>query len=148
MKRRIPRKHWKNRAAYLRFLLDFNYLDIECVNDAAVELGIEPVSVYQPRGPRLDIPERIPRKTGCIYVLRAPDGLHKIGRSVSPERRVGSLNTGRADRGLELVCTVAATHTSTLETMLHQRFASKRVNGEWFDLTPSDIEWIAGLPAS
>jgi hypothetical protein len=32
-----------------------------------------------------------------------------------------------------------------LERMLHARFADKRVDGEWFILTPEDVEYIKGL---
>lgn len=85
-------------------------------------------------------------KSGYIYVLRADNGLYKIGRSVNIDGRIKRLETVLPYE-LELVCAVKAKDYITTEAKLHQVFADKCVKGEWFQLTEADIEYIKGLGA-
>lgn len=81
-----------------------------------------------------------------VYVLHDTDvtGMFKIGRTADPEKRI--LNFG-----VHLPFTVGIVHIIPtdnmvqLETMLHRRFASKRVKGEWFILDGDDLDYIWAL---
>lgn len=76
---------------------------------------------------------------GYIYVITAGNGLSKIGLTRStPEQRLKSLQTG-APSELVLAFSVCVDRPNYEEGNLHDRYASKRSHGEWFELTPNDI---------
>lgn len=72
---------------------------------------------------------------GRVYVLEC-GGYYKIGFSKNPLERVRQLQTGCPFR-LHLVGTVTAPQTA--EFALHNKYADKRMHGEWFQLTPEDV---------
>ena len=83
--------------------------------------------------------ERTPKiVTGFVYLMRSGRH-HKIGRSTSVD--------GRA-RQLAIIIPVPPTTIHSIETddptgveaYWHRRFADKRGEGEWFDLSPDDIK--------
>lgn len=73
---------------------------------------------------------------GFIYLLT--DGEHfKIGYSrTDPSSRMRSCQTGNA-RELSLVASIRG--SQSVEKSIHRMFAAKRVRGEWFALSESDI---------
>lgn len=64
---------------------------------------------------------------------------YKIGVSNNPEKRVKSLQTGN-DRVLKIVHKVLCENYSDVETALHNQYKFLKVNGEWFDLTDTDVK--------
>lgn len=85
------------------------------------------------------------RKSKASYVyLMWSDNLYKIGISIDPERRRKAVEEGLLKPVL-LICQFFTDRAWKIERGLHQRFASKRIKGEWFDLTPEDVEYIRGL---
>ena len=74
-----------------------------------------------------------------VYMMRHQNGLTKIGKSNNPSTRERTLQA--EDPRLEMIFHCKA-HGST-ERRLHQIFESVRVRGEWFDLMPHHVEWIA-----
>lgn len=76
------------------------------------------------------------------YFAKAGDSsLVKIGRSADVQARLKSLQTG-CPTPIKLIAAFDGDH----EANWHKRFADKRVNGEWFQLSEQDIsniEWIA-----
>lgn len=72
---------------------------------------------------------------GAVYFVR-PDGADvvKIGWSTDVARRVAELQTANAAT-LRVIATMAGTLIT--ERSLHERFASARCEGEWFDLRSS-----------
>jgi len=84
--------------------------------------------------------------TGFVYLLKADNGVYKIGASTTPNQRSKTL-------GLQLPYETALMHTIEtddmygLENELHRKFAKKRKRGEWFELDEADIEYIKGLGA-
>lgn len=75
---------------------------------------------------------------GYVY-LAWLNGLHKIGKSKSPTRRMKEI--GKAN----LIHQVYAQDTGHVERQLHCMFYHRHVEGEWFDLTLGDVEYIKGL---
>lgn len=84
----------------------------------------------------------------AIYLVRAENGLTKIGIAVSPRRRLVSLRVD-SPIPLELVHMAVVGDAERVEAELHAEFAAKRSHGEWFRLTGDDITSIqARYPAS
>lgn len=75
-----------------------------------------------------------------IYLIRNGGGLHKIGRTKnSAEDRLRQLQTGSGS-DLRLVCSCAVSDVSKVESVLHRRYADRRVRGEWFELAQNEVE--------
>lgn len=99
---------------------------------------------YQPNtgGQASSKPKR--KKPGYIYLAYSETDHYKIGRSKGPADRIQVFNT-------EMPVEVSMLHTfetddmGQAEALLHDRYDSKRVKGEWFDLSVPDIEWITSI---
>ena len=82
-------------------------------------------------------------KRGCVYFFRHV-GLSpvKIGYSEkeSPMNRFNQLKT-YAPYGSEILGFIIISDARELESLLHNKYASKRLNGEWFDLTESEVNF-------
>ena len=75
------------------------------------------------------------QKTYLIY----DNNMYKIGRSIEPENRLKQIKAHNP--AAKLICTI----DKDIEKELHNKYKNKRVGGEWFDLTESDISYIAGM---
>ncbi len=65
-----------------------------------------------------------------LYFIRSLDsGLIKIGHSTNPDKRIKQLRLSTGER-LEFVCVGVGGYEH--EQILHERFDSDRVRGEWF----------------
>ena len=73
------------------------------------------------------------------YILTDGSGLYKIGKSIDVRKRVKSLMIGNPS-----IRIVAIFHKD-VESMLHDIFKEKRVAGEWFRLTKSDLERVKNI---
>ena len=79
-------------------------------------------------------------RAGYVYLLKANDGLYKIGRARDLDRRVIQLRKERPSLGLELVAYKKVKDCLYAERQWHKRFADKRRGpAEWFALTPDDV---------
>lgn len=76
-----------------------------------------------------------------VYLIRAENGLIKIGKSMDVERRFRTL-VSLSPVELELLCYFDTLFGDELEEELHAIYEEKRVRGEWFALTKSDVEDI------
>lgn len=109
---------------------------------------------WQERVEELDSPSRASvqrearqkaKTAGYVYLISG-GGYYKIGKTTN-------LGDRRKQIGLQLPFEVSlrhAVHTEDidrLELYWHERFASKRLNGEWFALTAEDVrEFESWLP--
>jgi DNA-binding NtrC family response regulator len=79
---------------------------------------------------------------GCVYFFRHI-GLTpvKIGYS-SNESPISRFNQFRtyAPYGSEILGFVILTNAKEIETFLHQKYANKRLSGEWFEITIEDVQ--------
>lgn len=89
-------------------------------------------------------------RTGSVYVLKYKDR-YKIGityQNVETRRRQveGELQR-HFDRNasVEIIAVYASNKPRTVEELLHAEFSSKRLEGEWFALTQSDLQEINTL---
>ena len=74
---------------------------------------------------------------GTVYLLRS--GKHyKVGRSNDAGRRQYEIKLQLPDR-VDLVHAITTDDPVGIERYWHERFADKRRNGEWFDLTASEV---------
>lgn len=80
-----------------------------------------------------------PRR-GVVYVMRAEDGLCKIGQTSSIKKRHKAIQSSSSVPVKVILCKRAGRWARDAEQHLHETFASKRVRGEWFALDTSDIE--------
>jgi hypothetical protein len=78
-----------------------------------------------------------PAVTGQVYLARMGKH-HKIGRTGSVGRRMYELAI-QLPEALSLVHVLETDDPEGIERYWHQRFATKRTNGEWFLLTREDI---------
>lgn len=83
-------------------------------------------------------------ESGIVYVLKADNGLYKIGRAKKFENRLLQLQT-QMPYDLEVIVLIESDDYIGLEKGLHKRFVSKREKGEWFELSEEDIEYLKGL---
>lgn len=97
-------------------------------------------------------PERKPSATsgmrntaGYVYLVNEVNGDHyKIGRTRNPENRLQTFNVKLPFR-VEYAHLIETDDMYTLEAQLHGRYNHCRVDGEWFALTPSEVDEIKSL---
>ncbi|HEX5281894.1 MAG TPA: GIY-YIG nuclease family protein [Micropepsaceae bacterium] len=82
-------------------------------------------------------PEEPAGATGAVYLLKHGQH-HKIGCSKQPEHRITELRVMLPPQS-HLVHIIKTDDPFGVETYWHRRYAEKRVNGEWFKLTPQDV---------
>lgn len=83
------------------------------------------------------------KQPGYVYLLQCGE-YYKIGVSQAPDKRIEQLATP-PPFDLEQVCLIETDDMYGLETGLHNRFADKRVRGEWFQLEQADVDYIVSL---
>lgn len=79
-------------------------------------------------------------KSGVVYLLKSAYG-YKVGRTRNIPNRMRAFGVKLPFiYTIPLVAWFEDCHAA--ESRYHQRFADKRINGEWFDLNDSDIQSI------
>jgi len=78
-------------------------------------------------------------KPGFVYVIKSRDGLSKIGITIDPRERLESLNRQYSGDSLEIERLYRVSNMRKYEKALHEYFSEKRIYGEWFDLSNSDL---------
>jgi hypothetical protein len=90
-------------------------------------------------------PEKPRRRTpGFVYLIRAENGLYKIGKAKDVSARMQPFSV-HFPMKWELIHSVKSDDYSYTEEFLHLKFADKRDVGEWFRLTPADVAYITAL---
>ena len=97
-------------------------------------------AVYRPQGNhQSNYPSRA---NGGVYLFEC-GGQYKIGRSVDFDRRLGEFRHQLPYKPSvvhKIYCSPG--ESVRLEKELHRRYAHKRGHGEWFQLSPHEIEEI------
>jgi len=79
--------------------------------------------------------------SNLVYLIGAENGLTKIGITNNIFSRFSGLNTSSPVE-LSLVFYFEAKDAAKTERLLHDKYAVKRVKGEWFNLSVEDVDWI------
>jgi hypothetical protein len=81
-----------------------------------------------------------------VYVIKDVDisGYYKIGRTTDLYTRLSTFEV-KLPFEIEVIAILQCGNAIQLERELHRRFASKRVKGEWFNLSTDDLEAIRGI---
>ena len=74
---------------------------------------------------------------GFVYLIKFRTE-YKIGASAEPERRFGAVATQMPD-AMTNIHTIKTDDPFGVEKYWHRRFEAKRLKGEWFKLTPTDV---------
>jgi hypothetical protein len=95
---------------------------------------------------RLPQPLSAAGRAGYVYVIRGrDDGLFKIGLTVDPAKRLQTFQTARPDLQFEHL--IRCRDRYNAERRLHEQFARKRRQGEWFQLDNRDLETLKRIKA-
>lgn len=81
---------------------------------------------------------------GYVYVIATDQGAHKIGMAVDVAKRVKDL-AGMVPHPIEVVVSIATDDRRLLEQRLHECFADRRLRGEWFALTETDLDALMAI---
>jgi len=79
-------------------------------------------------------------QSGYVYLAYSA-GRHKIGRSKNPSDRIDHFDTQMPVEVSEVNCFEADDYV-TAENRLHDYFQDSRVKGEWFNLSPAQLEGL------
>jgi hypothetical protein len=78
-----------------------------------------------------------------LYIMTdTKNGFHKIGISKEPKHRESTLQSEKPSILLIWSSPVPIKNVNKIEAILHEKFSSKRIRGEWFDLSDDDIYFI------
>jgi hypothetical protein len=81
---------------------------------------------------------------GWIYVIGNREyGWYKVGRTINLRQRLDTLLL--LPFPLEIVTTLRTANPPQSERTLHKIFAESRINGEWFALSDTDLNWLRSL---
>lgn len=83
-------------------------------------------------------------ESGYVYLLKSENGHYKIGKAKNPDNRLKTF-TVKLPFKVEYICTIQTVDMGELEAALHEQYETKRIDGEWFNLEPEDIEYIKGM---
>ncbi len=75
---------------------------------------------------------------GDVYLFKS-GRYYKIGKTIDTVRRGSELRIQLPEQS-KMIHTIKTDDPSGIEAYWHRRFETKRMNGEWFDLTSADIK--------
>lgn len=87
------------------------------------------------------VPGQPRTKSGHVYIIEH-QGVYKIGIARSVEERMKGIKLPHAT---QVIHTIATNNMYFAERRLHQRFTSRRLNGEWFQLDHDDLQWLCAI---
>jgi Meiotically up-regulated gene 113 len=128
-------KRFGNKAAMVKVLADYCSRTAD-YDDVAQLCASTPVAPAPADGPG-EAPEPDTSTDGFVYLMRAGK-FYKIGKTNHVGRREREL-TIQLPHEAKTVHSIRTDDPDGIEAYWHKRFADKRKNGEWFDLSPHDV---------
>jgi hypothetical protein len=123
---------------WIAFYESYSPEDIQRLN---LELFAHQALIRNQRGEKRDPNTIIP---GFVYVLKGENGYYKIGKARNVDSRYKLLKI-QLPFSVELIHTIYSNDYTLAEKQIHQKFVGKQVNGEWFTLTESDVDYLKSL---
>lgn len=121
------KKHWA--AEITNYSRKMGYTDI-------IELCLP---ALESQGTKLSSEDRIEKEQiGSVYMLKS-GRYYKIGHTNDDGRRRYELKIQLPEKA-EIVHSIKTDDPNGVEAYWHKRLKTKRKNGEWFDLAPSDLK--------
>ena len=82
----------------------------------------------------------------CVYVIKhkGKSSIYKIGKSADFHQRLETIQSYNSAE-LEVVLVQKTSLNDYLEKILHFEFKSKKIRGEWFDLSKEDVARLKEL---
>jgi hypothetical protein len=130
---------------------DYPLDDIDCVS--VILRGLAQKLVIIPEGVQMRFRNAISKRmrlfspnAGFVYLLQAvfPNDHFKIGYSIDPASRIETLGV-KLPFPIEPIHLIPTNDVRKAEKQMHQQYANKRVNGEWFKLEKSEVWEICRL---
>lgn len=82
-----------------------------------------------------------PKKQGYVYFVQADGQHYKIGGTSNLESRIKNLQVA-SPNDLKLIAWIEINDWQEKEKQVHEYFDDKKIHGEWFDITLSEIiDW-------
>lgn len=91
--------------------------------------------------------EKALKRPGYIYLISSPTGHYKIGKTIDVPNRINTLRI-QLPFHIKLVCYFHSDDYVQAERELHETYSHRRTNGEWFKLTPGEVEAIKAISGS
>jgi hypothetical protein len=79
-------------------------------------------------------------RSGYIYLLKSKHGV-KIGRTINPKSRISDIQV-QIPFGIEEIANYVVFDMYKKEKELHEKYKTKRLKGEWFNLSMEEIREI------
>ena len=83
-------------------------------------------------------------KSGYVYLIQSDRGYYKIGMTKNIDDRMATFHV-KLPFEPDLIHVIECEDRRAMEKSLHIKFAAKRINGEWFDLTGTDVAFIKSI---
>ena len=89
---------------------------------------------------------QISKGDDCVYVIKhkGKSSIYKIGKSADFHQRFETIQSYNSAE-LEVVLVQKTSLNDYLEKILHFEFKSKKIRGEWFDLSKEDVARLKEL---
>ena len=81
---------------------------------------------------------------GSVYVISVNNEYYKIGYANNVRKRVRQMQHA-CPYPIQIVHIIMTDHTIRLETALHKRYRHRHVQGEWFKLSPDEVQALCSI---
>lgn len=115
----------------------FDYAITESLDASIIKILGDAIESLPPEVNKTDIEVVDGVVTGFVYLMKSGK-YYKIGKTNSIDRRQYEIGLHVAE-GVEPIHSIETDDPSGIEAYWHNRFKDKRMNGEWFNLSTSDI---------
>ena len=78
---------------------------------------------------------------GFVYLMQSSNGYHKVGITTDIKKRLNGIRRLFPVK-IDIVHHIASNDYRNVERFIHKKFASKRVQHEWFNLEDGDVRWF------
>lgn len=118
-------------------------------DDPAFKEYVKSIGAFGNQSPSKKPASQPRNRKGFVYLLAAfhDKQLYKIGRATNPNNRLRTFNV-KLPFPVAYECVIETGDMYRLERELHRLFDDKRLDGEWFRLSQSDVQYIKSLGAT